>query len=164
MGRNEGRLGVGHVTAEDLVQIAEKKLVETQRAGEVVLNKQAWVRKVIVREWISILRSPLARGAAKPEELLERPTGDPDPEALLLESESRRRAFLQAHDLIAAAGLTPKETQVVNVYYANDEDTSETARVLGISKGAVRTHLSRALTKLHSAALAGVLATRGHHG
>lgn len=156
MGRLEGRLGVGHVTAEDLVQNAEKKLVETERAGQTVLKREAWMRTVIRRAWLSVIRSPLGRGAAEMEELESRPAGDPDPEVQLLDSESRHRALTQARGLIGAAGLTRKETEVVETYFANDEDTAETARILDTSPGAVRTHLCRAMTKLRAAAILGV--------
>lgn len=116
--------------AEDLVQGALVKAVaHWRRIGD---HPEPWLRKVIVNDNISRWRRHRGR-----ESLMDRP---PDSAAL----ESGRDLDLAA----ALARLAPRQRAVVVLRYYEDLTEQETARVLGISVGTVKSQHRDALGRL----------------
>jgi RNA polymerase sigma-70 factor (sigma-E family) len=137
--------------AEDLVQTAlEKAYLRWDRIE--LADPFAYVRQAVVNQHLSWVRRRLWR---------ERPSGDPvdldelagsalgDSAAL----SDRRLALLSALQL-----LTRRERAVVVLRHVEDLTEGETAAVLGVAVGTVKSANSRALRKLRAApALAGVV-------
>jgi len=118
--------------AEDLVQSALVKAVgHWRRIGD---NPEPWLRKVIVHDHISRWRRHRGR-----EQLTER-----IPDASVAASE-------RDLDLAAAlARLAPRQRAVVVLRYYEDLTEQETARVLGVSVGTVKSQHRDALARLRT--------------
>lgn len=118
--------------AEDLVQEALAKVYG--RWGPGIANPAAYAQTTLTRTWISQQRRrstherPLDR-------IPERPAAGPDGEL--------RLTLLDALD-----ELEPLDRAVVVLRYLHDASTDDVARQLGLSNGAVRKRLMRALRLL----------------
>lgn len=125
--------------AEDAVQAA---LVRVYRAWPRILNQGAvegYARQVLVREVLSWRRK------RRVSQLLTSETPDrsqPDDTAAADQRDVLRRALLT---------LPPKQRAVVVMRYYDDLSERQTAEVLGITPGSVKTHASRGLAALRDA-------------
>jgi RNA polymerase sigma-70 factor (sigma-E family) len=126
-----------HTDAEDLVQVALVKVVPHWR--RVAERPEPYVRQVLVRESVSRWRRRRWRETA---------TGAvPDrPEAV---GDVDRALDLQA----ALAALPPRQRAVVVLRYYEDLTERETAQVLGIAVGTVKSQARDALARLRAADL-----------
>ncbi|PWN04655.1 SigE family RNA polymerase sigma factor [Nocardioides silvaticus] len=124
-----------HQLAEDLVQTA---LAKSWRAWSRVGpdGYEAYVRRVLFTTYVSWWRRKW-RGERPTEVLPERAAAAPDTDA--------------RNDLVAALTQLPRgQRAVVVLRYFEDLTEQQTADVLGISTGTVKSQCSRALTALRS--------------
>lgn len=120
-----------HQLAEDLVQSALVKAVGTWR--RIADNPEPWLRRVIVNDHISRWRRHRGR-----ESLVEHV---PEPAAF---DERDVGLVLEA----ALATLAPRQRAVVVLRYYEDLTERETAELLGISAGTVKSQARDALQRL----------------
>ncbi len=138
--RTAALLGAGS-DAEDVVQEAWVKAYRSLgrfRAGEPF---RPWLLRIVANEAHNQHRSAVRRGARErrvlPVELL-------DPAGEVADRESRER-------LLQAVGRLPDKLRtVVTCRYLLELDEAETARVLAIPKGTVKSRLSRGLAQLRT--------------
>ena len=125
---------LGH--AEDLVQTALLKVYRSRTAPE---DPERYVRKAIVNANLSRFRRRRV-----PESLVGRPPEDAgvtDPES----------AGEQARAVLALlAGLSPRQRTVLALRYGADLSEAETAELLGVTTGTVKSQASRGLAKLRA--------------
>ncbi|KRF36009.1 SigE family RNA polymerase sigma factor [Nocardioides sp. Soil805] len=125
----------GHAQdAEDLVQTALVKVVPHWR--KIADDPEPYVRRVLVRENISRWRRRRWREV----------TSDALPEVLAEASDHDELLWVRA----ALAGLAPRQRAVVVLRYYEDRTEAETADLLGISVGTVKSHARDALARLRS--------------
>jgi RNA polymerase sigma-70 factor (sigma-E family) len=123
--------------AADLVQEAlERTLMHWSRVGAEDSDPERYVRRVMVTRnvsgWRRLRRERLA------ERVPDRGSTDPEP--------------LWDSDLWQAlTELPPKQRAVIALRYYEDLSEEEIARVLGVSRGTVKSQASRALDKLRIA-------------
>ncbi|WP_052398151.1 SigE family RNA polymerase sigma factor [Streptomyces sp. NRRL F-5123] len=134
--RSARRLVPDPIDAQDLVQTA---LVRTFPRWDTIADKtlaDAYMRRVMINTRTEWWRS---------RKLDEVPTGEL-PESVVDDGAEQRadREML----LGAIAGLAPKQRQVVMLRHYGQLSTEETARVLGLSIGTVKSTLHRALARL----------------
>ena len=122
-----------HASAEDLVQDV---FVQAQRHWDhlVEVDKpEAWLRRVLVNRarsrWRRLLVESRHRGG----------------EAVVL-------VMAEQADEVwdAVRQLSRRQREVVALVFVEDRSVVEAARLLGCSEATARTHLRRALTRLHS--------------
>ena len=118
--------------AEDLVQ--ETLIKVYARWGHQIDNPVAYAQTTLTRTWISQLRKRSTH---------ERPT-DQVPDGSVISTDHALRLTL----LAALDELEPMDRAVVVLRYLEDSSTAEVARQLGLSPGAVRKRLARALNRL----------------
>ncbi|MFG1906688.1 SigE family RNA polymerase sigma factor [Kribbella sp. NPDC048928] len=129
--------------AEDLVQTAlEKAYLRWDRIE--LADPFAYVRQAVVNQHLSWLRRRLWR---------ERPSGDAAEIDLLLEAEADPSSGVQRRVAMGAAlaTLSRRERAVVVLRYVEDLTERETAAVLGVAVGTVKSANARALDKLRAA-------------
>lgn len=129
--------------AEDLVQTAlEKAYLRWDRIE--LADPFAYVRQAVVNQHLSWLRRRLWR---------ERPSGDAAEIDLLLEAEVDPSSGVQRRVAVGAAlaTLSRRERAVVVLRYVEDLTERETAAVLGVAVGTVKSANARALDKLRTA-------------
>lgn len=129
--------------AEDLVQTAlEKAYLRWDRIE--LADPFAYVRQAVVNQHLSWLRRRLWR---------ERPSGDAAEIDLLLEAEVDPSSGVQHRVAMGAAlaTLSRRERAVVVLRYVEDLTERETAAVLGVAVGTVKSANARALDKLRTA-------------
>jgi len=118
--------------AEDLVQSALVKAVgHWRRIGD---NPEPWLRKVIVNDHISRWRRHKGR-------------------EVLVDQVPERTALAGARDLdlaTALAMLAPRQRAVIVLRYYEDLTEQETARVLGVAVGTVKSQNRDALARLRA--------------
>ena len=120
-----------HEDAEDLVQVALIKVVP--RWSRIADHPEPYVRKVLVHESVSRWRRRRWREVHTdrlPETAVDGPGAD--------------RVLLQH----ALAGLAPRQRAVVVLRYYEDLTARETAAVLGVSVGTVKSQGRDALARL----------------
>ena len=116
--------------AEDLVQVALVKAVA--HWGRIADHPEPWLRKVIVNDHINRWRRHRGREALT----------DAVPDAPAVDG-GRDLDLLRA-----LAGLAPRQRAVVVLRYYEDLTEQETARVLGVSVGTVKSQHRDALARL----------------
>jgi RNA polymerase sigma-70 factor (sigma-E family) len=125
----------GHAQdAEDLVQVALVKVVPHWR--RIADDPEPYVRRVLVRENISRWRRRRWREVTT-EHLPDVLAEAPDHDDLL---------WVRA----ALTGLAPRQRAVVVLRYYEDRTEAETADLLGISVGTVKSHARDALARLRT--------------
>ncbi len=129
-----------HHDAEDLVQTALLRAVGVWRRIED--RPDAYVRRVMVNENISRWRRHRGREVV----VEDVPDTAPDPAG----TEDRDDAVVLGQ---ALAGLAPRQRAVVVLRYYEDLTERETAALLGIGVGTVKSHARDALARLRAAGL-----------
>ncbi|HET7690098.1 MAG TPA: SigE family RNA polymerase sigma factor [Nocardioidaceae bacterium] len=120
--------------ADDLVQTALAKLYVAWPRMRKVDSAEAYARRVIVRAIVDESRRPWRREHAT-QALPEAATHD---------------VIGEHDDVVAALQLLPSmQRRCVVMRHWLDLSVEETARELGISSGTVKSHTSRALTRLN---------------
>jgi len=121
--------------ADDLVQASITKLyVHWQRARKAT-SVDAYVRTIIVREFLHEQRSAWARRVVLGALLPDQPAADLDSDAAI--------------DLrTAIAGLPSRQRAVLVLRYYCDLDVEHSAEILGCSPGTVKSQTARALASL----------------
>jgi RNA polymerase sigma-70 factor (sigma-E family) len=122
--------------AEDLVQTTLGKLYASWRKVQNAENPVAYAHTVLFRTFVSYKR--LRSNRELPSEQLPEgtaPAGDPALRLALFEALSK---------------LSPRDRAIVVLRYWEDRSVEETANVLGVRSGVVRTRSSRALQRLRS--------------
>jgi RNA polymerase sigma-70 factor (sigma-E family) len=129
--------------AEDILQ---NVLVRAQARWSRVSRldaPEAYVKRMVVNEFLSWRRRRAARAVPLPGEMLEAlHPATPDPAA----GRDERDAMLR---LIAT--LPPRQRAVIALRFYEDMGTDEIAEILGCRAVTVRTHLARALASLQEA-------------
>lgn len=119
--------------AEDLLQTTYAKVYASWSRVSAADEPLAYTRTMLLNTYLSHRR--LRRSSEMPSDELTEPATNIDPGLRL--------------DLLAAMRtLDPKDRAVLTLRFWEDFSVSETARLMGISEGAVRTRSSRATTKL----------------
>lgn len=121
-----------HEDAEDLVQVALLKAVP--KWSRISDHPEPYVRKILARESVTRHRRRRWRELSTGD-LPETAVGDVDP----VERESLRRTLL---------ALAPRQRAVIVLRYYEDLTERETAEVLGISVGTVKSQARDALARL----------------
>jgi RNA polymerase sigma-70 factor (sigma-E family) len=128
-------------TADDLVSIAVTKLYrhwsEVRRAD----NPDAYAQKVLTRSWLSERRRPWRREHTS-DEVPDRPVVAPD-----------RVTDRESLSLMLKA-LGPRQRAVLVLRYYFDYSVEETAEMLQISAGTVKSQTARGLERLRAGAQA----------
>ncbi|KRF15711.1 SigE family RNA polymerase sigma factor [Nocardioides sp. Soil796] len=126
-----------HALAEDLVQTALVKTYVSWPKLRVADAAEAYTRKILVNTALSWFRRKSWQKEHATAELPDRGTRDADPED--------RRWLVDE-----VAGLPPRQRAVVVLRYLEDLSVAETARILGISEGTVKSQCSDALKRLRT--------------
>ena len=119
--------------AEDLLQTTYAKVYAAWRRVSTAQEPLAYTRSVLLNTYLSHRR--LRRSNERPSETL--------PESSIVVDPGLRVDLLDA-----LRTLDPKDRAVLTLRFWEDFSVTETARLMGISEGAVRTRSSRATTKL----------------
>jgi RNA polymerase sigma-70 factor (sigma-E family) len=126
-------------TADDLVSITLGKLYRHWHRGKDAHNLDAYVRAMLTRTWLDELRRPWRREVAT-ESL---------PEAVQPAATPTDRVAL----LALLGRLPPRQRAVVVLRHYCDLSVEETADLLGISVGAVKSQSARGLAALRLPAI-----------
>jgi RNA polymerase sigma-70 factor (sigma-E family) len=124
--------------AEDLVQTTLGKLYANWGKVQSAESPEAYARGALSKEFLSHRR--LRRSH-------ELPTGDIERDGAADVADGTTRLVL----LAALRELAPMDRAVLVLRYWEDRSVAETAQVLSLSEGAVRTRASRALPRLRKA-------------
>ncbi|MDO3703322.1 SigE family RNA polymerase sigma factor [Micromonospora sp. C28SCA-DRY-2] len=125
--------------AEDLVSTVLLKLFRSWRSAKRADNLDAYVRGMLTNAWLDELRRPWRRREHSTARLPDHWTAAPEPE----DRGAIGRLLL---------GLGPRQRAVVVLRYYCDLSVEQTARLLGISEGTVKSQSARALETLRSVA------------
>ena len=124
-------------TADDLVSITLSKLYRHWSRAAAAVSLDAYVRGILTHAWLDEQRRPWRREDATAEPP-DRPHIDPDTGAWA------ERAALSK--LLTA--LPPRQRAVVVLRFYCDLSVTETAEILGISEGTVKSQSARGLEVL----------------
>lgn len=122
--------------AEDVTQIALSKLYLAWHRIED--SREAYARQIVVRSAVDERRRPWRREVSTPDHLLDLGS-DVSREELPRGTELRR----------ALLALPPRQRQVVVLRYYQDLSVQDTADLLAITSGTVKSTCARALLRLH---------------
>ncbi|WP_200208396.1 SigE family RNA polymerase sigma factor [Micromonospora coerulea] len=140
-------------TADDLVSITIGKLYRHWRRVRAMENVDAYVRGMLTNAWLDERRRPWRR---------ERSTDDVPDRA---DAEFPEAALADREDLLVLLSqLPPSRRAVIVLRFWCDFSVDETARVLGISTGTVKSQAARGLESLRLLAAldrAGIRARNG---
>jgi RNA polymerase sigma-70 factor (sigma-E family) len=124
--------------ADDLVQLAITKLYVNWRRASVMEHTEAYVRTILVREYLSERRTGWARRVSLDAELPERLSTQPDHDGEL--------------DLRAAlAGLPPRQRATIVLRFYCDLTVDQAADALGCTPGTVKSQTAKGLAALRLA-------------
>ena len=146
--------------ADDLVQAAITKLYVHWPKAQAADNMDAYVRAIVVREFLDERRSSWVRRVTLTSQLPDRPAAGPDPETSL---------DMQT----ALAGLPPRQRATLVLRFYCDLPVEQAAHLLGCTQGTVKSQTAKALTSLRLALGANAdtadadmpaVAHRGGHG
>jgi RNA polymerase sigma-70 factor (sigma-E family) len=124
--------------ADDLVQVAITKLYSNWTRASVMDHTEAYVRTILVRQYISERRSGWARRVSLDGGLPERASAQPD------------------HDMVldvqtALGGLPPRQRATVVLRFYCDLTVDQVAEVLGCTPGTVKSQTAKGLGALRLA-------------
>jgi RNA polymerase sigma-70 factor (sigma-E family) len=124
--------------ADDLVQVAITKLYANWHRASVMDHTEAYVRTILVREYLSERRSSWARRVTLDGVVPERAGAQPDRDAAL--------------DMNAAlAGLPPRQRATIVLRFYCDLTVEQVADVLGCTPGTVKSQTAKGLGALRLA-------------
>jgi RNA polymerase sigma-70 factor (sigma-E family) len=126
-------------TADDIVSVALIRLYRHWRRVSTMDNIDAYVRRTLLRTWLNERRRPWRR---------ELPAGDAMPEPPSAPAGTEAGVANRMAMLAVLAGLPPRRRAVLVLRYFDDLSVEETAAVLGISPGTVKSQTARALSVL----------------
>jgi RNA polymerase sigma-70 factor (sigma-E family) len=121
--------------ADDLVQVAITKLYANWHRASVMDHTEAYVRTILVREYINERRSGWARRVSLNGGLPERTYAQPD-----------REAALDVKSALAA--LPPRQRATVVLRFFCDLTVDQVADVLGCTPGTVKSQTAKGLTAM----------------
>jgi RNA polymerase sigma-70 factor (sigma-E family) len=124
--------------ADDLVQVAITKLYVHWPKAKAADSVDAYVRAIVVREFLDERRSSWIRRVTLTSQLPDRPAAGTDPETSL---------DMQA----AIAGLPPRQRATLILRFYCDLSVEQAAQVLGCTPGTVKSQTAKALTSLRIA-------------
>ena len=148
--RTAALLGAG-AAAEDVVQEALVKAYRSLGRFREGAAFRPWLLRIVANETRNQHRSDVRRGRREEATMLAPdllPPRDPAEETV---RHDQRAALLAAVD-----ALSPKLREVVTCRYLLDLDEAETATVLGLPRGTVKSRLSRGLTALRGSVEGGL--------
>ena len=132
------------VEAEEVVQEAFARVLSKRSHGSSRAEATAYVQRTV----INVCRDGLRRRR------VVRAVGDPEPWRAGSDSADAATVAAGANErrvVIAAIRTLPRrQREVVVLRYLTERSTTETAQILAISEGSVKTHLSRALSALEA--------------
>ncbi|MEV6631545.1 SigE family RNA polymerase sigma factor [Actinoplanes sp. NPDC051470] len=125
-------------TADDLVSIAVAKIYRHWRDVRRADNPDAYAQKVLTRTWLSERRRPWRRERSA-EVLPDQPVTTPD--------------HLADRDALAGLlrGLGPRQRAVLVLRFYFDCSTEQTAEILQVTVGTVKSQTARGLDALRAA-------------
>jgi len=124
--------------ADDLIQVAITKLYVHWPKAKAADSMDAYVRAILVREFLDECRSSWIRRVTLTSQLPDRPAAGADPETSL--------------DMRAAlAGLPPRQRATLVLRFYCDLPVEQAAHVLGCTPGTVKSQTAKALTSLRAA-------------
>ena len=135
----------GSADAEDATQVAFVKAYSAMGRFDRTRPFRPWLLRIVANEAKNRVRWASRHPAL---ELAEDPPAPPDeasPETSALERERRETL------LVAVNGLRAEDREVIACRYFLELSEVETAEVLGVARGTVKSRLSRALTRLRTA-------------
>ncbi len=124
--------------ADDLVQAAITKLYVHWPKARAADNIDAYVRAILIREFLEERRSSWIRRVTLTSQLPDRSAAAPDPETAL---------DLQA----AIAALPPRQRATLVLRFYCDLPVEQAAQVLGCTSGTVKSQTAKAITSLRIA-------------
>ena len=124
--------------ADDLVQAAITKLYVHWPKAKSADSTDAYVRAIVVREFLDERRSSWIRRVTLTSQLPDRPAAGADPETSL---------DMQA----ALAGLPPRQRATLVLRFYCDLPVEQVAHVLGCTPGTVKSQTAKALASLRIA-------------
>ena len=134
------------VEAEEVVQEAFARVLAKATRGMEPAEATAYVHRAVVNVCRDGLRRRrVARAVGDPEPWRTGGGSDVVDTATLAAGASDRRAVLAA-----VRTLPVRQREVVVLRYLAERSTAETAAILGISEGSVKTHVSRGLAALEA--------------
>src|SRR5215813_3021825 len=124
--------------ADDLVQVAITRLYANWHRASVMDHTEAYVRTILVREYLSERRSGWARRVSLHGVMPERAGAQPDRDAML--------------DMNAAlAGLPPRQRATIVLRFYCDLTVDQAADVLGCTSGTVKSQTAKGIAGLKKA-------------
>ena len=123
--------------ADDIVSITVGKVFEKWRMVSRADNPDAYAQRILTRTWLDERRRPWRREHARADL--------PDGPAVALEPVVDRDSLA-----VALGALQPRQRAVVVLRYYLDYSISETAAVLGIAEGTVKSQTTRGLETLRA--------------
>ena len=122
-------------TADDLVSIAIAKIYRHWREVRRADNPEAYAQKILTRTWLSERRRPWRR--ERSSELL------PDRAVAALDQVADRESFAE---LLRALGPRQRAVLILRFYF--DYSTEQTAEILQVTVGTVKSQTARGLDAL----------------
>jgi RNA polymerase sigma factor (sigma-70 family) len=138
-------------TADDLVAISMDKLYRRWPRRADIGNLDAYVRVILARAWVDTQRKPWRREWLADDPDAELVPGVPGGLSLGAHRAPTESALVDRVDLAErVAALGPRRRAVIVLRYYCDLSVEETAGVLGISPGTVKSQTARALDTLRA--------------
>jgi RNA polymerase sigma-70 factor (sigma-E family) len=123
--------------ADDLVQAAITKLYVNWPKARAADSTDAYVRTIVVREFLDERRSGWIRRVTLSSHLPDRAAAETDSDAAI--------------DMHAMAGLPPRQRATLVLRFYCDLNVDQSAQVLGCSPGTVKSQTAKALESLRRA-------------
>jgi RNA polymerase sigma-70 factor (sigma-E family) len=124
--------------ADDLVQVAITRLYANWHRASVMDHTEAYVRTILVREYLSERRSGWARRVSLDGTVPDLAAAQPD-----------RDAALDMH--AALAGLPPRQRATIVLRFYCDLTVDQAANVLGCTSGTIKSQTAKGLAGLKKA-------------